>query len=109
MVALTDLIQLDNVRLDAQLAQQGFGRLTVRTPGFGEDGDGVLVDDGLRFRLGGHDVLRVGRVALEDVASVGVGLVGVVARAACVLLLGVRGALQEVHMLGSSDDWDVGS
>lgn len=78
MLALTDLIQLDNVRLDAQLGKQRLGRLAVRAPGFGEDGDGVLVDDALRLRLGCHSVLRAGGVALEDVASArqNPGLVG---------------------------------
>jgi hypothetical protein len=47
----TDLVELDDVRLDAQLAQQLLRSLAVRAVALGEDGDGILVDNGLRLGL----------------------------------------------------------
>lgn len=49
----TDLIQLDEERFRTHGAQRRFGRFAVWAVGFAEDGDGVVVDDLLRFGLGG--------------------------------------------------------
>lgn len=50
----TDFVQLDDIRLRARRAQGGFGGLAVGAVGLAEDGDGVVVDDLLRFGLGGR-------------------------------------------------------
>lgn len=51
----TDLIQLNSIKLGTAIAQQLFRSFAVWAVGFGEDGDGVLVDDGLDFGFcGGH-------------------------------------------------------
>jgi len=49
----TNLVQLDGVELGALLAQQLLGGFAVRAVALAEDGDGVVVDDLLRFGLGG--------------------------------------------------------
>jgi hypothetical protein len=77
------LVQLNDVRLRAQLAQQGLGGLAVRAVGLGEDGCDVplistlplptilcirvlphtnsnVIDDILSLRFGGHDGIRAG-------------------------------------------------
>jgi len=63
--AIVDLIQLNDVRLDAHLAQQGLGRLAIRAIRLGEDSDGVVVDDILRFGLCGHDGVWAGGACRE--------------------------------------------
>ena len=51
----TDLVQFDGVEFRARVGEQLLGVLAVRAVGLAEDGDGVLVDDGLDFCLcGGH-------------------------------------------------------
>lgn len=49
----TDLVELNGVEFGALLGQKCLGLLAVRAVGFGEDGDRVLVDDGLHLGLGG--------------------------------------------------------
>lgn len=51
--AIVDLIQFDGIELGALLAQQLLGGAAIRAVGLGEDSNGVLVDDGLDFGLGG--------------------------------------------------------
>ncbi|KAL6166605.1 hypothetical protein ACJQWK_07947 [Exserohilum turcicum] len=68
--ARTDLVELDGVELCAALAQQLLGLAAVWAVRLGEDGDGVLVDDGLDLCLGsGHCGGRGG--AREEVAQEG--------------------------------------
>lgn len=50
----TNLIQLNRKELGATLAQQLLRGAAVRAVRLAEDGDGVLVDDGLHFGLGGR-------------------------------------------------------
>lgn len=66
----TDLVQLNGVELCAAVAQQLLGLATVWAVRLGEDGDGVLVDDGLDLGLcGGHCGGRGG--AREEVTQEG--------------------------------------
>jgi hypothetical protein len=66
----TDLVQLDSVELCAAVAQQLLGLAAVWAVRLGEDGDGVLVDDGLDLGLcGGHCGGRGG--AREEVTQEG--------------------------------------
>ena len=68
----TNLVQLNRVELGARFGQQLLGRLAVGAVGFGEDGDGVLVDDGLDLCLcGGHGCGAVG--AAEEAREEGYG------------------------------------
>ena len=48
---LTNLVELDDVWLDAHLAQRGLGGLAVWAVALGEDGDGIVVDDALCLGL----------------------------------------------------------
>jgi hypothetical protein len=70
---LTNLIQLNSIELGALLAQQLLGRTAVGAVALAEDGDWVLVDDGLDLCLGGgHGGWRVG--AREEAANEGNGV-----------------------------------
>lgn len=48
------MIQLQDKRLHAQLAQGGLGRRAVGTVALAEHHDGVLVNDALGLGFGGH-------------------------------------------------------
>jgi len=50
----TNLIQLDSEKLGPLLAQQLLGSFAVRAITLAEDGDGIVVDDLLRFGFGGR-------------------------------------------------------
>ena len=66
----TDLVKLKDVGLCAHLAEEALSGLAVRAVGLGEDGDGVLVDDGLDLGLcSGHCGGRGG--AREEVTQEG--------------------------------------
>lgn len=55
LVIRTNLVELDGVELCAAVAQKLLGLAAVWAVRLGEDGDGVLVDDGLDLGLcGGH-------------------------------------------------------
>lgn len=49
----TNLIQLNGIKLSALLTQQLLRSLAVRAITLAEDGDSIIVDDLLRFGLGG--------------------------------------------------------
>lgn len=48
------MVQLNGEELCATLAQELLCLAAVRAVGLAEDGDGVLIDDGLDFGLGGR-------------------------------------------------------
>lgn len=68
----TNLVQLDREELGSAVAQQLLGGLAVWAVALAEDGDGVLVDDGLHLGLcGGHGGGAVG--ATEEAREEGYG------------------------------------
>lgn len=72
MALHTYLVQLDGEKLGAAVRQQLLRLPAVRAVRLGEDGDGVLVDDGLHFCLGGRHGGGAGG-AREEVAEEGNG------------------------------------
>jgi hypothetical protein len=66
-IVLTNLVQLNGVKLRARFGQQLLRGIAVWAVALGEDGDRVLVDDGLDFGLGGGHV--GGRGAREERAQ----------------------------------------
>ena len=75
----TDLIQLPDLELCSGLAQQLLGGLAVRTVALAEDGDGVVVNERLRFLFGSHDALwgSRGEESLRDGEEAGENLGGI--------------------------------
>jgi hypothetical protein len=72
----TNLIQLDSIKLCAALAQQLLGLAAVWAVALAEDGDGVLVNDGLDLGLcGGHGGGRGGAREVAAQEGNGGGLV----------------------------------
>jgi hypothetical protein len=69
----TDLVQLDSVKLRPSVREQFLRLVAVRAIALGEDGDGVLVDDGLHFGLGGGHCGGRGGAAKEAAEEGGNG------------------------------------
>jgi len=71
-VSRTNLVQLDGEEFRTAVTEQLLCLAAVGTVGLGEDGDGVLVDDGLDFGLcGGHGGGAGG--AVEEAGEEGYG------------------------------------
>ena len=69
----TDEIQFQHLEFGARFAEKLLRGLAVRTVGFGEDGDGVVVDDLLGFGLGGGHAVRAHGARGEEFAKEGNG------------------------------------